>query len=51
MPPEALSSEAAYEGWREDVGDWGEEVAAIVDRACHWFADAGLTALRCRPRE
>lgn len=50
MPPEALTSEAAFEGWREDVNDWGEGLAGTVDRACWWFKDAGVTSLDCRPR-
>ena len=48
-PVEAATSEAAYEAWREDVNDWGEENAGIVDRACWWFQDAGVK-LDCRPR-
>ncbi|HYI43715.1 MAG TPA: hypothetical protein VD768_08855 [Sphingomicrobium sp.] len=49
MPPEALTSEAAYEGWREDVNDWGETNAGVIDRACWWFQDAGIK-LDCRKR-
>lgn len=42
MPPEAVTSEEAYEKWREDVNDWGDTVAGISDRACHWLQDAGV---------
>jgi hypothetical protein len=49
MPAEAVTSEQAYEAWREDVNDWGEENAGIVDRACWWLKDAGVK-LDCRPR-
>ena len=47
---EALTSEQAYEGWRDDVDDWGKGNADIIDRACWWFQDAGVT-LTCAPRE
>lgn len=50
MPVEAATSEDAYEDWREDVNDWGEAEAGIIDRACWWFRDAGVTALTCRER-
>lgn len=46
---DALTSEQAYEHWRDDVDDWGKGNAAIIDRACWWFQDAGVT-LACAPR-
>lgn len=49
MPPEAVSSEQAYEKWREDVNDWGEGNAGIIDRACWWLQDAGVK-LDCSKR-
>jgi hypothetical protein len=49
MPAEALNSEAAYERWREDVNDWGDTTAGVVDRACWWLRDNGVE-LSCRPR-
>lgn len=50
IPAEAATSEKAYESWRDDKDDWGEENAGIIDRACWWLFDAGVTALTCRPR-
>jgi len=47
---EAATSEAAYERWREDHSDWGTDNAGIIDRACWWFQDAGITTLTCRDR-
>lgn len=47
MPPEAVSSEAAYEAWREDVSDWGDGLAAQMRRACDWFRRAGVQSLDC----
>lgn len=49
IPVEAVASEAAYEGWRDDVQEWGEENAGIIDRACAYLKDAGVT-LTCRAR-
>lgn len=49
IPPAALESEAAYEAWREDVNDWGEANAGIIDRACWWLADNGVE-IGCRER-
>lgn len=49
IPLEALTSEAAYEGWRDDDHDWGTAIAGVIDRACWWFVDAGYV-LNCRPR-
>jgi len=49
ITPEALTSEAAFEKWREDQADWGKENAGIIDRACWWMLDAGVK-LDCRPR-
>jgi len=46
---EALTSERAFEAWRDDVDDWGTANAGTIDRACWWLADAGLK-LDCRPR-
>lgn len=47
MPPEAATSEDAFEDWRENVDDWGEANAGVVDRACWWFKDAGVP-IDCR---
>jgi hypothetical protein len=47
MPAEAVMSEAAYEAWREDVSDWGDTQAGIIDRACLWLRNAGVV-LECR---
>lgn len=49
MPAAALGSEQAFESWRDDVDDWGAENAGIIDRACWWLRDAGVT-LSCRTR-
>jgi hypothetical protein len=50
IPVEAATSEDAYEDWREDVNDWADASAAIIDRACKWFEDAGIETLLCTPR-
>lgn len=46
---DALTSEQAYEAWRDDVDDWGKANADIIDRACWWFQDAGVV-LTCAAR-
>lgn len=48
MTAEALSSEEAYERQRDAKIEWGRANAGVVDRACRWFRDAGVTGLRCR---
>lgn len=42
MTAEALTSEEAYERQRDAKIEWGRDNAAIIDRACHWFKDAGV---------
>jgi hypothetical protein len=46
MPPEAVSSEAAYEKWREDQADWGKKLDSLFYGACKWFEGAGM-AVSC----
>lgn len=46
ITPEALTSERAYEAWREDRNDWGIALDNAMWRACRWFADAGA-AVTC----
>lgn len=46
MPAEALTSEEAYERSRDAKIEWGLSNAAIIDRACKWLKDAGVT-LNC----
>jgi len=48
MPPEALTSEEAYEQARDAKIEWGRENAGIIDRACRWFQRAGVTGLVCK---
>lgn len=43
---DALTSEKAYEAWREDTFDWGKALDARLYVACRWFADAGV-AVTC----
>lgn len=43
MPAEAVTSEAAFEKWREDVADWGATLDARLYAACKWFEAAGVT--------
>ena len=49
MTLESLTSEEAYERQRDAKIEWGRENAAIVDRACWWLVDAGVT-ITCRER-
>lgn len=42
MPAEAVTSEAAFEKWREDVDDWGLAVDARLYAACKWFRGVGV---------
>lgn len=39
---EALTSERAFERWRDDRDDWGKRGWAALHTACRWFADAGV---------
>ena len=48
MPAEAVTSEAAFEKWREDVGDWGELLNARLYAACKWFEGVGVK-VECGP--
>ena len=50
IPPEAATSEAAYEKWNADHADWGRAVAAAFDNACAWLREAGLGATCPEPR-
>lgn len=47
MPAEALASEEVYERSRDAKIEWGRKNAGIIDRACKWFKDAGVTVLEC----
>lgn len=47
-PPAALTSEEAYERSRDAKIEWGRENAGIIDSACRWLADAGVS-ITCRP--
>ena len=49
MTAEALTSEEAYERQRDAKIEWGRGNAAIIDRACWWMQDAGVT-ITCRER-
>lgn len=42
-PPEALTSEEAYERSRDAKIEWGRQNAGIIDRACRWMKDAGVS--------
>src|SRR5690349_12299809 len=48
MPDAALVSEEAYERSRDAKIEWGRDNADIIDRACRWLRDAGVTSLTCR---
>ena len=48
MPIAAVTSEDAYEDWREDVDDWGDDLDARIWAACRWFGDADI-AVACGP--
>lgn len=48
MSPESLTSEEAYEASRDAKIEWGRSNASIIDRACKWLKDAGVTTLDCR---
>ena len=41
-PPEALTSEEAYERSRDAKIEWGRANAGIIDRACQYLKDAGV---------
>lgn len=43
MPAEAVTSEAAFEKWREDVADWGSALDARLYAACKWFEGVGVS--------
>lgn len=45
MPAAALTSETAFEGWRDDVDDWGRDGDRRFWAACKWFEDAGVKVL------
>jgi hypothetical protein len=49
MPVEALTSEEAYERARDAKIEWGRSNAGVIDRACWWMQDAGVT-IACRKR-
>ena len=49
MTADALSSEEVYERQRDAKIEWGRDNAGIIDRACWWLQDAGVT-LSCRDR-
>jgi hypothetical protein len=48
-PAEALTSEEAYERSRDAKIEWGRANAGVIDRACWWMQDAGVT-INCAPR-
>ena len=49
MTEGSLTSEETYERERDGKIEWGRDNAAIIDRACWWFQDAGVT-ISCRKR-
>jgi hypothetical protein len=49
MTADALTSEDTYERQRDAKIEWGRTTAAIIDRACWWFQDAGVK-LTCPKR-
>lgn len=43
MTEEALTSEEAYERQRDSKIEWGRNNADIIDRACRWLKQAGVS--------
>jgi hypothetical protein len=49
MTPQSLESEEVYERERDAKIEWGRSNAAMIDRACWWLQDAGVT-ISCAKR-
>jgi len=49
IPADALTSEKAFEAWRDDIDDWGKREEAQRYAGCVWLKKVGVT-VNCGPQ-